>query len=266
MNRSPVKPLLATVVLLAFLLAGCGGKGNAKHDAEKEKAEGKGDGHGHEEEPATGASFRPGKGIIFTEETRKIVGVEVVDVTEQPLPQELIFNVQVFGQKHHHTLNPQDHSGCDVHASGMVSTNAAAVIKPGQTVKALKGTNALASGVVLKVQKAMALGEAEIVVGFSNATTVLKPGEFLSASITQPPKEAVTVIPASALLRTSEGTFVYAVNGDAYLRTEVKIGSRTRDFVEVKDGLLAGDQVVTKPVETLWLIELRATKGGGHSH
>ena len=36
--------------------------------------------------------------------------------------------------------------------------------------------------------------------------------------------------------------------------------------VEITDGLLAGDQVVTKPVETLWLIELRATKGGGHSH
>ena len=30
--------------------------------------------------------------------------------------------------------------------------------------------------------------------------------------------------------------------------------------------LLAGDQIVVKPVQTLWLIELRATKGGGHSH
>jgi len=37
-------------------------------------------------------------------------------------------------------------------------------------------------------------------------------------------------------------------------------------WVEIVDGLLAGDAVVTKPVQTLWLIELRATKGGGHSH
>jgi hypothetical protein len=30
--------------------------------------------------------------------------------------------------------------------------------------------------------------------------------------------------------------------------------------------LLEGDTVVTRPVQTLYLIELRATKGGGHSH
>jgi multidrug efflux pump subunit AcrA (membrane-fusion protein) len=44
------------------------------------------------------------------------------------------------------------------------------------------------------------------------------------------------------------------------------VGSEADGWVEITDGLLAGDQVVTKPVQTLWLIELRATKGGGHSH
>jgi hypothetical protein len=32
--------------------------------------------------------------------------------------------------------------------------------------------------------------------------------------------------------------------------------------VEIKDGLLEGDQVVTRGAMDLWLVELRAVKGG----
>ena len=187
-------------------------------------------------------------------------------MTERKLPNQVRFTVQVFGEKHHHLLNQEDHSGCDVHGSGFVSTNTAAIVKTGQPVELLKSTNAPLGGVVLAVQKALALGESEIVIGVSNATAALKSGEFVPARINLPRDEAVPVIPQPALLRTSEGTFVYAVNGDAYYRTAVKVGSEADGWVEITDGLLAGDQVVTKPVQTLWLIELRATKGGGHSH
>jgi multidrug efflux pump subunit AcrA (membrane-fusion protein) len=74
------------------------------------------------------------------------------------------------------------------------------------------------------------------------------------------------VVPKSAVLASAEGNFVYVVNGEAYLRTAVKTGVEAEGLVEVTDGLLAGDVVVTRPVEKLWIIELRATKGGGHSH
>ena len=139
-------------------------------------------------------------------------------------------------------------------------------VKAGQPVEVIKSTNQPLVGVVLTVQKALALGESEVVLGVSNAMTTLKPGEFVPARINIPREQAVTAIPRSALLRTAEGTFVYAVNGDAYHRTTVKIGAEADGWVEITDGLLTGDQVVTKPVETLYLIELRATKGGGHSH
>jgi multidrug efflux pump subunit AcrA (membrane-fusion protein) len=81
-----------------------------------------------------------------------------------------------------------------------------------------------------------------------------------------PREDLVTVIPRSALLRTSEGTFAYVVNGDAFYRTPIKLGAEAGGLLEITDGLLAGDAVVTKPVETFYLIELRATKGGGHCH
>lgn len=245
---------------ITLLFVGCG----HEHKA--------GDGHDHgaeathEAESPSGASFKAGKGVMLTEETRRILSVEVADVTEQKLPAEIRFNVQVFGEKHHHTIPADDHTGCDVHGSGFLPPDKAAVLRAGQSVQvAASGSNVL-SGVVLAIEPALALGETEVIVGFTNAADKIKPGEFLSAVITLPRDNGVTVIPRSALLRTSEGTFVYAANGEAFVRTAVKVGSEAGDLLEITDGLLSGDAVVTKPVETFHLIELRATKGGGHSH
>ncbi len=253
---------------VAFIGTGCGKKHaeDDGHDHGKEEAHGDEDGHGHGEESPSGASFKAGKGVTITEETKKLLGVEIADVTERKVPNQIRFTVQVFGEKHHHLANQKDHSGCDVHGSGFLSSNTAAVVKAGQPVQLFKGTNNPLEGVVLAVQKALALGESEIVIGVSNATASLNAGEFVPTRINLPRDKAVVAIPQSALLRTSEGTFVYAVNGDAYFRTAVKVGSQADGWVEISDGLLDGDQVVTRPVETLWLIELRATKGGGHSH
>jgi len=264
--KTPRILTFASVLIAAALFAGCGHKEGDGHDHDKADTHGKDDGHGHGEESPSGASFKAGKGVIVTEETKKLLGIEVADVTEHKLPNQIRFTVQVFGEKHHHRLNQEDHSGCDVHGSGFVATNTAAIVKAGQPVELLKTNTAPLVGVVLAVQKALALGESEIVIGISNATAALKSGEFVPARINLPRAEAVPAIPQSALLRTSEGAFVYAVNGDAYFRTAVKTGSEADGWVEITDGLLAGDQVVTKPVQTLWLIELRATKGGGHSH
>jgi len=250
------------LLVTALLLVSCG----KKEGTTNEEAHGSEEGHGHGEESPSGASFKAGKGVSLTEETRKILGLEFVDVAERKLPNQIHLTVQVFGEKHHHLLNPEDHTGCDVHGSAFLSSDTASLVKPGQFVHLIKDTNSPLSGVVLAVQKALALGESEVVIGVSNATSVLKSGEFVPARINLPREEAVAAIPQSALLRTTEGTFVYAVNGNAFFRTAVKIGSEADGWVEITDGLLAGDQVVTNPVQTLWLIELRATKGGGHSH
>lgn len=260
----------AATLILALGLAGCGRKDGHKegdgHDHAKHSEHVKEDGHGHGDESPSGASFKVGEGITLTDETRKILGVEVADIAERMLSNSIRFTVQVFGEKHHHPLNQGDHSGCDVYGSAFLSSESAAVVKAGQPVHLFKETNSPLGGVVLAVQKALALGESEVVIGVSNATTALKSGEFVPARINLPRAEAVSVIPRAALLRASEGSFVYVVNGDAYLRTAVKTGAEADGWIEITDGLLAGDQVVTKPVQTLWLIELRATKGGGHSH
>jgi len=262
----PVK--LSSILLAGLVLVGCGHKheeGNG-HDHGKETAHGTTDDHNHEEESPSGASFKENLGVLMTDETRQILGVEVVEVAAQKLPTQIRFNVQVFGEKHHHAIQTDDHTGCDVHGSGFLPPDKVAVLRAGQSVQVQTGNSKVLSGVVLAIEPALALGETEVIVGLTNATDKIKPGEFLSAIINLPRDNVVTVIPRAALLRTAEGTFVFAVNDDAYLRTPVKVGSEADGQLEITDGLYAGDSVVTKPVETLYLIELRATKGGGHSH
>lgn len=169
MNVSLLIAFVPALLLAASLLVSCGHKeGGGDHG--KEKAEGKDDGHGHAEEAPSGASFKAGKGVTVTDETRKILGVEIADVAERKVPNQIRFTVQVFGEKHHHFLNQEDHFGCDVHGSGFVSTNTVSAIKAGQPVELIKGTNSPVPGVVLAVQKALALGESEVVIGVSNAT------------------------------------------------------------------------------------------------
>ncbi len=288
--KTPFIPALNFGLLVAAaLLAGCGRQSDESHDhdpghdrdhdhdpdhaggAHEEHRDGKGEGGeaGHEHAhgaASSGASFQAGKGILLSEETRKLLGLEVAEVAPRKLEHQLRFTVQVFGEKHRHLVNPEDHTGCDVHGSGFVSPEVIGAIKVGHPVLVMRDTNRPIGGVVLAVQKALALGETEVVVGFSNATGALRSGEFVPARISLPRADEVLAIPFSALLRGAEGTFVYVVKGDACQRTAVKVRAEADGWVEIVEGLSRGVQVVTRPVETLWLIELRATKGGGHSH
>lgn len=249
---------LALAFASAVLLTGC-------HDAQKDGGE-KGDSHGHHDEAPSGASFKPGKGVILTDETRQSIGLETAEVTERKLPFEIRFTAQVFGENHKPTAHESHHAECTAKASGLVPQDKAAQMKSGSTAQLVSKSGARLAGLILGITNAFAIGDAEVLVGITNAGAQLKPGEFLSVTVVIPREQAVPAVSKSALLRTAEGAFVYTLNGDAYFRTTVKTGAEAEDFVEVTDGLLNGDVVVTKPVEKLWLIELRATKGGGHSH
>ena len=221
---------------------------------------------GHHEESPSGASFKPGKGILMTDETRKNLDVRITEVSEEKLPLVIRFNVQIFGEEHRFEVSGTDHSDCEILGSGLLPPDKALPIKPNQPVNLVTKTNETMEGFVLAVKKGVVFGETEIIVGVPQAARKLEDGEFVSTTITLPREESVTVIQRSALLVSAQGTFVYVVNGDAYLRTPVKAGNEADGKLEIVDGLFPGDEVVTKPVETLWLIELRATKGGGHSH
>jgi len=117
---------------------------------------------------------------------------------------------------------------------------------------------------ILAIQRELSSAVTQVEIVFAVAG---KPPVGSTISLTlRGPATTGTAVPRSALLRTATGTFVYVVNGANLLRTPVKSGANDGEYIEILDGLYAGDVVATAGVEQLWLTELRLTKGGGHSH
>jgi hypothetical protein len=74
--------------------------------------------------------------------------------------------------------------------------------------------------------------------------------------------KGATAIPATALVRTVKGDFVYVVNGEWFLRTPVKLSANDSSHFAVEEGLYEGDKIVTRGARELWLAELQAINGG----
>jgi hypothetical protein len=246
------RPGLMCLMLMAVLaVAGC----EAKQEESAEHAHGE-----HEEEAPSGASYKNGKGVLVKDDTKKILGLETVAVTEKPITRTVEFSVQAF------------HDGNDARphwlAMGTLPASRLAGVTAGQEVALRTPDGKIFTGRMQKFDASVETihSEVEAVIEVPGAMTFTQPVSFLHATLTLPGSKAVLVVPHSAILRTAEGLFVYAVNGEAFQRTAVKIGAEADGLVEITDGLLEGDSVVTKPVESLYLVELRATKGGGHSH
>jgi multidrug efflux system membrane fusion protein len=106
-------------------------------------------------------------------------------------------------------------------------------------------------------------GQTELVFEIPAAGSRGAPGDFFTATMTATNQEAATSVPVAALLRSAQGDFVYVANGERLLRTAVTVGGEADGFVQITDGLYAGDRVAVKPVEMLWLTELRLAAAGG---
>jgi multidrug efflux pump subunit AcrA (membrane-fusion protein) len=111
-------------------------------------------------------------------------------------------------------------------------------------------------------QVASALGKGEGVMEFADSEHQFAMGDFVVVSGATGEPKLVLVAPVSAVLVTAEGSYVYVVNGSHLSRTKIKTGASDNGMVEVEDGLYAGDSVVIKGIENLWLVELSALKGG----
>jgi multidrug efflux pump subunit AcrA (membrane-fusion protein) len=216
----------------ALLLSGCGKSGETAAKSE------------HGEGGAEGVAFKEGRGLTFTPEIVKAIELEVREAEERPIAGELRLTGQVF------------RTVPDVLASVSLSPADAALLQK-QTFTGAK---------LVRVDRGgeSANGRVDAVFALDRAPAPVV-GDFVSLVLQAAPRTVLTV-PRSALLDSAGGIFVYVVNGEFYLRTPVKVGARSADFVEITEGLYAGDSVVVTPVEQLRLIELRLTKGGGHSH
>ncbi len=106
-----------------------------------------------------------------------------------------------------------------------------------------------------------------------NADGFLRPGMFARVRLSSPPAKGpleaapALVVPVSAVQRSGEGYVAFVqVAERRYERRSIRIGRKASDYVEVVDGLIAGESVVVQGTFILKSEAAKASMGGGHSH
>lgn len=247
--------LVVCHLLLILLPCGC-----SRDDAKETQAVTE-----QSEAASQGVTFSAKHGLSVPPDTAKFIGLEIADVEERKIATELRFTAQVFRTaKEARFASLQPTLPTTTHASGLISSANAEQIREGQSITVVSdGTNSM-SGRVASLNKGMskAGGQVEVLLAVTDEQRQLEQGAFLSVRVALGGEKSVVSVPRSALLRTAEGDFVYTVSGEKFVRTPVKLGVVNHEFVEITDGLFAGDQIAVKPVMTLWLAELQSIRGG----
>jgi multidrug efflux pump subunit AcrA (membrane-fusion protein) len=227
---------LISVAAAGLVLAGCGRKASSGHD-HAEHAEGGKAGE-------SGVAFKEGRGLRLSPEVIQALGLTTAEAAERPLAATLDVITQVIA------------------TGGRVLANARLPVEQTDLLEKFTLTGAR----LVQIDRAAAAATRLVDLVFElDAPATHQVGDFVTLRLAGEPA-AVLTVPHSAVLDGATGTFVYVVNGDAYLRTPVTVVARSAHLLGISDGLYAGDVVVVTPVDQLWLAELRLTKGGGHSH
>lgn len=222
----------------ALLFAGCGKKASSE-EAGHDHSE-----HAGADENEEGVTFKEGRGLQIPINVVKALNVLTTEAEERPLTAELKVTAQVFA------VQPR------MLASARLTVEQAAPLEK----------SSFTGAKLVRIDRATVTATRLVDLVFElDASSKHQLGDFVTLALAVEPATVLTV-PRSAVLEGAASTFVYVVNSGAYLRTPVTTGARSADFIEITDGLYAGDVVVVTPVDQLWLSELRLTKGGGHSH
>jgi len=233
--------LIALLTLLTGWLVGC-----QREEAESERAE-----------SATLNLFEKGRGVRLPEDIRQQLGVETVEVAEKIVAWQREKSVQVY--------RAADGS-MPAEAVALLTEAEAINLRAGQSVplKPADSQSPTVTGTLaqLDARTSAVLGQVEALIEFVDPQRRFPVGSFLTATFSNQRSDPVTAIPSAAVVNGVEGAFVYTVNGSHFTRTPVKLGAASDGWVEVVDGLYAGDVVVAKAADKMWMIELCALKGG----
>jgi len=111
-------------------------------------------------------------------------------------------------------------------------------------------------------------------VDVDNPHRALKSGMFARVKLSDPHAadgaadgRQVLAIPASSVQRDGDRSIAFVAEGERrFERRELRLGARSGDYLEVLDGLKAGEQVVVDGVFLLKSEAAKETMGEGHSH
>ena len=112
----------------------------------------------------------------------------------------------------------------------------------------------LSTGYLLTVDNQIdpATGTVKLKAAFANKNNELFPNQFVNASLLLDTKRDTTIVPAAAIQRSPQGTFVYIVKEDKTVSVQpVHVGPGEADVVSIDEGLSPGDLVVIEGAERL---------------
>ncbi|MBE2179285.1 MAG: hypothetical protein IAE97_02325 [Chthoniobacterales bacterium] len=252
-----LRPAFAALLIAA--LPGCGPETAGPDGTD-------GDHHDHGAEGA-GASFVEGRGIVLIDETSRAIGLELAEAGEQKLSPLVPINAQVYRAAGEPSRAGGEQTGF-AYATALLDSALAEKLAGGEPAT-LGIHDASYEATVWRIDPVSkeAVNSIEAILQIPDPRNTLAVGEFVSGFVRESAaEETVLTVPRSAVLETAAGKFAFVQNGDYLLRTPVTVGAENAEYAEITGGIYAGDVVAANPVETLYLIELRATKGGGHSH
>ena len=84
-----------------------------------------------------------------------------------------------------------------------------------------------------------------------NKERLLRPGMFVEVSIITQQLAQVPVLPREAVTRRSSGNVVFLVDGQRAKQQQVRLGLRDDEKIQVVDGVIPGDRLVVRGLETL---------------
>ena len=203
-------------------------------------------------EDLVSVEFNPKSGLLIPPATAAFIDVKTEDVGEASLASELELSGQVY------------RSASDSHTEALASVTLKR--DAAERIQQVATGHLAGTGLVLRVlrmeQSTTSDDDRELLIAIDDPNRTLSSGEFITARFAIGSTHPVTIVPRQALLQTTEGDFVYTVNGQRFVLTKVKLGTANERQVEILEGLYAGDKVVVHPVMTLWMTELHSVNGG----
>lgn len=82
----------------------------------------------------------------------------------------------------------------------------------------------------------------------SNKNGTLIPGGFAQLNLPLGQQNEVLMVPTQSVVPILKGKKIYLVQGDSIIERKIKTGIRQEEFIEITEGLAAGEQVVTEGV------------------
>jgi multidrug efflux system membrane fusion protein len=116
------------------------------------------------------------------------------------------------------------------------------------------GGKVLASGklTTLDNQIDAATGTVKLKAEFANVDNALFPNQFVNARLRTETRQGATLVPAAAVQRGAQGTFVYVVGAESKVALKpVTVGPTQGDTVAIEKGVAVGEQLVVDGADKL---------------